>query len=153
MTRPGFFKPDHKGSMATREPGCGFQTPPLATQPTALKQDFILKLLKRTKMLHGDACSRRGGSARGPVLLSHIGCCGCGSRCVCPHVCGPVCVCVHVCVCAHVCMCVREGSKIHRGVCRSVFIQVLKGRWGFMGATAGELESGGFPFASWPLGQ
>lgn len=51
--------------MATWGPRWGFQTPPPATEPTALKQDFILKILKRTEMLHGDACNRRGGSSRG----------------------------------------------------------------------------------------
>lgn len=85
-------------------------------------------------------CMQRGrGLGRGPVLLSHTGHCGWRSRCVCPSVCGPVCV--------------SERDKTHRGVRGSVFIKMLKRRRGFMGLTAGGLEAGGFPFASWPPGQ
>lgn len=58
-----------EGSMATPGPGWGFQLPCPATQLTALKQDFILKLLKRTEMLHMDACSWGEGSAGGGLCF------------------------------------------------------------------------------------
>ena len=40
-----------KSQWTTGDVGEGFERPPLATEYNALKQDFILKLLKRTKML------------------------------------------------------------------------------------------------------
>lgn len=43
------------------------------------------------------------------------------------------------------CVCVSEGGNIHSGISGSVFIQVLEGKRGFMGPTAGRLEPQGFP--------
>lgn len=116
----------HKGSMAIPGPGWGFQAPLLATQLTALKQDFILKLLKRTEMFHRDSCSRGGGSARGQCCFPTQDAVGRALG-----------VSVHLCVC--VCMCVSEGDKVHRGVCVHPSAERPWG-WvwgaGFMGPTA-----------------
>lgn len=60
-----------EGSMATPGPGGGFHPSPLATQPAALKGDFILKSLKRTEMLHVGACSG-GGYGRGGLFFFSI---------------------------------------------------------------------------------
>lgn len=81
--------------MATPGPGGGFHPSPLATQPAALKGDFILKSLKRTEMLHVGACSG-GGYGRGGLFFFSIQDAlrwGVGrSSCVCLSVCGSACV-------------------------------------------------------------
>ena len=103
-----------------------------------------------------DACSGGGAQPRGSCFVPTQDAEG-GAQGVYAHLSG---ACVHVCVC--VCVCVREREResererdkiYRRGVRGSVFIQVLKRRQGFMGCTAGGLESGDFPFASQPPSQ
>ena len=80
--------------MATPGPGGGFHPSPPATQPAALKGDFILKSLKRTEMLHVGACSG-GGYGQGGLFFFSIQDTlrwGGASSCVCLSVCGSVCV-------------------------------------------------------------
>lgn len=78
--------------------GDGFERPPLATEYNALKQDFILKLLKRTKMLRVAACRGTWGLARGLRFLPTQN----AVEGLFPSVCEPLCVCAHVC--ARVCV-------------------------------------------------
>lgn len=82
--------------MATPGPGGGFHPSPLATQPAALKGDFILKSLKRTEMLHVGACSGGGYGQGGSVLLFHTGRFEVGGGAL--QLCLPVCLWVCVCI-------------------------------------------------------
>lgn len=64
-----------------------------------------------------DACSRGGDSARGPVLLSHTGCWGWGSGCVCPS--------------SGLCVCLREEKSTEGsvGLCSSECWKAGGGSW------------------------
>jgi hypothetical protein len=148
QTGPGFLKPTQESSMDPWGPGRGFQPHSPATQPTALKRDFILKLLKRTEMLHVAACRGKGdrGLARGLHFLP--------TQNTVEGLCPPVCR--HLCVCG-VCKREREVGKIQSDksvVCVAGRVHPsVKRQAGFVGPTVGSWNPGRFcncVMASWP---